>query len=110
MVQKLSQLTPSRLAAARWFHGPAGVYLGPRDWLRLARSLGWTMRRLQVVVGIVNDKTELGIAVELGISRHTVHEYIQRTYRALGVHSRPALITHVVTLHKQLTDTRAGSR
>ncbi len=61
-------------------------------WAEIARSLKLSRRELQVVRGVFDDRTEYNIANELGISPHTVHTYLDRLHRKLGVVDRVQLV------------------
>jgi DNA-binding CsgD family transcriptional regulator len=70
-----------------------------RAWRRIARSLNLSARELQIIHGIFSDRKEVAIAEDLGISHHTVHTYLERLYRKLGVSSRVQLVVRVVAEH-----------
>ena len=59
---------------------PGGVFEG------LPRRLGETLQAL------VEGDSEKQVAARLGLSRHTVHEYIKDLYRRLAVNSRAELL------------------
>lgn len=65
------------------------------QWATIARSLNLSPRELEIVKHIFDDKSEEGIAFGLDISRHTVHSYLNRLYRKIGVNSRSQLLVHV---------------
>ena len=65
-------------------------------WSEIARSLRLSPRELQILRGIFDDHTEFAIAVDLGISPHTVHTHIDRLHRKLAVVDRVTLILRVV--------------
>jgi len=68
-------------------------------WSRVADLLGFSPRELQIVRALFDDRKETAIAVDLGISPHTVHTYIQRIYQNLNTRSRVELIGAVVAAH-----------
>lgn len=72
------------------------------DWHRLALHLGLSGRERQIVQCIFDDSKEAAISLELGISQHTVHTYILRLYRKLGVASRCQLAVRVFAEHTSL--------
>ena len=76
---------------------------GEQAWLEVARSLRLSPRELQILRGIFEDHTEFAIAVDLGISPHTVHTHIDRLHRKLGVVDRVTLILRVVDEFLSLT-------
>jgi DNA-binding CsgD family transcriptional regulator len=55
-------------------------------------------RLREVLARIVEGDNEKQIALVLGISRNTVHEYIRRLYGRLGVSGRGALLARVARL------------
>jgi len=77
-------------------------------WLEIARSLRLSSREVQILRGIFDDHTEYAIAVDLGISPHTVHTYVDRVHRKLGVVDRVTLILRVMDEFLSLT-VRPGS-
>ena len=66
-----------------------------KEWDELECDLKLSQRALQVVRGIFDDKTEEGIAYDLGISAHTVHSYLIRIYQRLDVSSREQLLVYI---------------
>ena len=72
-------------------------------WAELARSLTLSARELQIVRGIFDDRIESTIAVDLNISPHTVHTYIERLYRKLAVADRVEMILRVTNQFLVLT-------
>ena len=59
------------------------------------RVMKLSEREFQIVQGVFDDKKEVEIAQQLQISAHTVHTYLGRLYRKLGVSSRAQLIVRV---------------
>ena len=72
-----------------------GVFT-PQQWEHLRRKLDLSGRQLEIVQCIFDDWVGGRIALELGISDHTVHTHVERLYRKLGVNSRCELIVRVV--------------
>jgi len=72
------------------------------EWAALALSLTLSRRELQILKSILDDKTELAIALMLGISQHTVHSHIKRLYNKLHVRSRAACVTRILSEYKHL--------
>lgn len=85
----------------------AGLFC-ERTWTVLAVNLKLSGREIQIVRGIFNDQKEYTIAVELGVSPHTVHTERERLYRKLGINDRPQLVLRVVEAFLALT-TAPGS-
>lgn len=65
------------------------------EWARLRQELHLSPREMQVVRLIFADDKEEAIAGELGISPSTVHTYIERLYRKLGVRDRVQMVVRV---------------
>ena len=77
--------------------------ISEQAWLEIARSLRLSPRELQILRGIFDDHTEFAIAVDLGISPHTVHTHIDRLHRKLGVVDRVTLVLRVMDEFLALT-------
>lgn len=56
--------------------------------LRRVNVTALSQRERQVLVAIVNDKSNVEIARLLGVSEHTVGTYVRRCFEKLDVHSR----------------------
>ena len=83
---------------------PAGRALfAAQTWNTIAASMRLSQREFQIVLGIFDDRTEMLIATELGISRHTVNTYLHRLYRKVGVASRAQLIVRVMNEYLRLS-------
>lgn len=72
-------------------------------WEEIARSLQLSGRELQIVRGIFDDDTDLGIAQNIGISLHTVHTHVERLHHKLAVMNRPQLLLRVMQEFVTLT-------
>jgi len=72
-------------------------------WQEIARSLKLSGRELQIVRGIFDDDTDLGIAQHIGISLHTVHTHVERLHHKLAITNRPQLLLHVMQQFLTLT-------
>jgi DNA-binding NarL/FixJ family response regulator len=68
---------------------PAPEMLMPKNGVSL------TVRELQVVKCAARGKTNKSIAVELGLSEHTVKNYLFRAFEKLGVSSRVELLFYL---------------
>ena len=66
-------------------------------WQLLQLRLHLSSRYFQVLKGLLLDETEGAVGLRLDISVHTVHTYVKRIYRRLGVHSRSEAVNHVLT-------------
>jgi len=51
-----------------------------------------TNREIEILKAIVDDDTEYAIAMNLGISEHTVRTHVKNIYKKLHVHSRGAVV------------------
>ena len=65
------------------------------QWQAIGRFLALSSREFQIVQCMFADCAQEQIARKLMLSSHTVHTYIERLYRKLGVSSRPALLLRV---------------
>lgn len=65
-------------------------------WRQLSDSLRLSDREMQIVRLIFEDQKEESVALELGISPHTVNTYVQRLYGKLCVRSRVQLVLRVI--------------
>ena len=81
--------------------GPSLFPLGA--WPLLGSALRLSGREMQIVRGVFEDRKELSIAHELGISPHTVNTYFQRLYAKLRVSSRPQLIVKVMAQYLSMS-------
>jgi DNA-binding CsgD family transcriptional regulator len=68
-----------------WMLHPASG--GPRT-----KVPGLTRREQETLDLLLTGASEKIMAARLGISRHTVHDYVKRLYRKIGVSSRAALM------------------
>ena len=77
-----------RLAAASFVPDDA--------WAGIVRSLRLSPREAEIVALLLSDDSRDDvIAGRLGISRHTVHTYVERLYRKLGATSRSQVVTRI---------------
>lgn len=60
-------------------------------------------RQQQTLEGLMLGRSEKEVAAELGLSRHTIHEYVTSLYRIFGVRSRGELLAKCLR-------TQAGTR
>ena len=68
-----------------------------------------TARELQVVQCAARGKTNKTIASDLGLSEHTVKNYLFRAFDKLGISSRVELLFYLTTCGHTFGTTRAGS-
>ena len=93
----MRRITPELADALRARRGQR--LLDESAWSRVADILGFSPRELQIVRALFDDRKETTIARDLGISRHTVHTYIERIYQNLDTRSRVELMGAVLAAH-----------
>jgi len=76
-----------QLATSSAFEPGKLVFCG-EAWKCMASDMRLSLRELQILQQLLDDKKETVIATSLGISPHTIHTHIERLYRKLGVRSR----------------------
>jgi DNA-binding NarL/FixJ family response regulator len=64
-------------------------------------------RQQQVMDGLIRGLTERQLALRLGISRHTVHDYVKSIYARFGVCSRAELLSVLIQSLQQALE-RSG--
>lgn len=77
------------------------------EWLSIVASLRMSDREFQIVQSIFDGDKEATIAESLDLSPHTVHTYIERLYRKLGVGCRCELLIRIFGEHLALNPARA---
>jgi len=87
---------------------PSSVLLSERAWRLVSRSLGLSVRELQIVRGTFDGRTEAAIGADLGISAHTVHTHVERLHRKLQVPDRVGLVLRIMDEFLRLTTQRDG--
>lgn len=70
-------------------------FLPAQDWESVSRLLGLSKRQCSITAGLLDGMHEADIAKSLEISVHTVHTYVSRLYRRLGVRSRAEVVVRV---------------
>ena len=65
---------------------------GASEWESLASALSLSPRQEQLLRCCFDGLSEGEMAVELGLSRHTVHTHLRRLYRKLRVTKRSELL------------------
>ena len=90
-------MSPSQHSTTRsgWTATRGRSLFSDEQWHSIARSLKLSAREFQIVQAIFDNEIEAAIGVQLGISSHTVHTYLERLYRKLGVGSRCGLLVRV---------------
>ena len=82
-------------ARVRWPATRGRALFSDEQWDSIAGSLKLSAREFQIVQAIFDNEIEAAIGAQLGISSHTVHTYLERLYRKLGVGSRCGLLVRV---------------
>jgi DNA-binding NarL/FixJ family response regulator len=80
--------------------------LTPQQWTRIAAVFDIPPRELQVIQHIFDGECEYQIGNVLGISHHTVHEYVRRIYTRLAVKDQRELILRI--MHEHLHGSRTS--
>jgi DNA-binding NarL/FixJ family response regulator len=78
-------------------------FLSPGAWSAILQRFHLSQREAQIFQLILCDKTEGAIAMELGISAHTVHTHLERLYRKLDVSSRCQVVIRVFQEYVRLS-------
>lgn len=87
---------------------PRAAIFSEQAWAEIARTLGLSVRELQIVRGVFDDRTDCTIAADLGMSPHTVHTHFERLHHKLAVADRVELVLRVMDEFLLLT-TAPGS-
>lgn len=95
MATTLNNPPPDRPLNSELFSGEA--------WAAIARNLELSGREREIVQGVFDDKTEFAIAVDLGISPHTIHTHFERLHRKLHARDRTQILLHIVREFLTLT-------
>jgi DNA-binding CsgD family transcriptional regulator len=74
---------------------PGSAVFSDQAWNEIIGRLGLTQRECEIVRRVFDDQTEFAIAVDLGISPHTVHTHFERLHKKLGVGDRVQLILRI---------------
>jgi DNA-binding CsgD family transcriptional regulator len=98
-VLNLGPAKPPAMIAARLQCRRLQPLFSEGQWLRIAASMEFTRRELEIVRLIFEDEQEQSIATALGISVNTVRTQLKRLYRKFGVTSRVGLVLQVVREH-----------
>lgn len=74
---------------------PGAGGLSDGDWVVIVRRLRLSLREGEVIRCLVCEQKDRVIAVQLGISTHTVRSHLERIFRKLGVHTRVGVVVAV---------------
>ncbi len=86
-----------------------GVFV-PGEWRSLASCLGLSPRECGIVRAVFDGNSEKDTAARFGLSPHTVHTYLWRIYRKLGVQSREELLVRVFAEFRTLPKRSSAAR
>lgn len=75
------------------------------EWRAIARRLHLSNREIEVVQGIFDGEKVAAIALDLGISYHTVNTHVERLYQKLGVGNRCQMLTRIFATYLSLRST-----
>ena len=70
-------------------------HLSEGEWDSIAAQLHLSPRLLQIVRCIFDGLEERAICDALGIASGTIHSYLDRLFKRLGIHSRSELIVRL---------------
>jgi DNA-binding CsgD family transcriptional regulator len=94
--RRASSSGPAFVLAENKFAGrPGSTVFSDQTWNEIAGRLGLSHREGEIVRRVFDDQTEFAIAVDLGISPHTVHTHCERLHKKLGVTDRVQLVLRV---------------
>ncbi len=78
---------------------PPSSYLTTAQWDSIAAALPLSRRQLQIVRCIFDGLDERSMSRQLGIATGTIHTYLDRLYKKLGVRCRCELIVLVFVVY-----------
>ena len=67
------------------------------DWEKTVRRLRLSVREGEVIRCLIAEQKDRVIAVQLGISTHTVRSHLERIFRKLSVHTRTGVVVAVLS-------------
>ena len=97
--------SPSREIAESKHAGdhPSGAAMfSDQTWLAIADRLRLSGQELKIVQGVFNGRKESAIAMDLGISAHTVHTHFERLHHKLDVADRVELVLRIMEEYLRL--------
>lgn len=74
-------------------------FLSESEQFEMSRTLSLSGREAQIALLLCSCRSESQIAILLGISPHTVHTYLERTFRKAGVRSRCELVAKMFQIY-----------
>ncbi len=74
----------------------------PAEWTEISESLELTPRESDIVLAVLDDRSDSDTAQKLDISANTVHSHMRRVYGKLSVTSRAQLVARVLAEYKTL--------
>jgi DNA-binding CsgD family transcriptional regulator len=83
-------------------HHADSTLLAGEEWSLAGTALHLSGRELQIVRAVFDNRTQLALAADLGMSRHTANTHLERLYHKLHVNTRVALVLRVmeIVLHR----------
>ena len=79
---------------------PLAVF-APSDWDTCVHALKLSPRQTAIIKLILRSKKDKEIALEMGLSKHTVRTYLKRIFDRFDVSDRTALVLHVLSNHRR---------
>jgi DNA-binding CsgD family transcriptional regulator len=76
--------------------GPPARDLSEEECARIMTSCGVTTKEVQVLKGLMAERTVESIAREMGIAPRTVSKHIENMHAKLGVHTAAGLVARVL--------------
>jgi DNA-binding NarL/FixJ family response regulator len=70
------------------------------DWDACVVALKLSPRQAGIVQLILRGKKDKEIAIEMGLSKHTVRTYLKRIFDRFDVSDRTTLVLHVLSNHR----------
>lgn len=79
------------------------------EWHLLVTQLGLSKREKEITQRVFDNLGETAIARDLGLAPSTVHTYLRRLYRKLGVRSRGELLVLVFSAFLKSSEANGDS-
>lgn len=84
--------------------------LSEKEWLAIVSFLQLSGRETQILQRVFEGQKDLAIAMDLGISTHTVHTHFERMHRKLAVVDRCGLVVRVFEAYLVLQSRGLGRK
>ncbi|MGA3065576.1 MAG: helix-turn-helix transcriptional regulator [Tepidisphaeraceae bacterium] len=79
----------------------ADSHLIPCEWKGLVRALDMSGRQAEIIELILQGKKDKQIAMEMGLSKHTVRTYLNRIFARMEVTDRLGLVLRVFAEYRE---------